>query len=87
MDEHGRILYFRSEADIGKETEIFFLIELQEHGGRLDFLFSGKAWPGVPVWSWWWWLNERTGTITRYLLFSKQNALSSGGKALYYFVI
>lgn len=61
--------------------------KLKPSQGRLDFLFSGKAWPGVPDWSCWWWLSERAGYHNQVPVIFKAECVVLWGEALYYFVI
>lgn len=87
MREHCQTLSPCSEVDIGQETKILFLsdykiLKEEKHSCWVERWglesHSGPVADG--------WLKEQA-TFIRYMLFTKQNKLSPGGKALYYFVI
>lgn len=84
MCEHCQTLCPCSEVDIGKETKIFFLkvLKKEKHSCSVERRglesHSGPVADDCP---------KEQVTFTTYTLFTKQNKLSSGRKALYYFVI
>lgn len=87
MCEHCQTLCPCSEVDIGKETKIFFLsgykiLKKEKHSCSVErWGLESHSGPVADDWP------KEQATFTRYTLFTKQNMLSSGGKALYYFVI
>lgn len=87
MREHCQTLCPCSEVDIGQETKILFLSDykiLKEEKHSCWVERQGLESHSGPVAAGW--LKEQA-TFIRYMLFTKQNKLSPGGKALSYFVI
>lgn len=87
MREHCQTLCPCSEVDIGQETKILFLSDykiLKEEKHSCWVERRGLESHSGPVAAGW--LKEQA-TFIRYMLFTKQNKLSPGGKALSYFAI